>query len=328
MKLKILISIVSLEIICLIVLLYFFYANSSFFINYPTNWIEKNELFLTGSNTVKYYYEPKPNRKVQRSLKSLGEKYDYMITNTYNQDTLHEKENILLRKPKDIFRIITLGDSFTFGSNLNTEETYPSQVEKILNTSLHCKNIKRFEIVNLGVLGYDIQYSVERYKIRGQKYDPDLIVWFVIQDDLVRINELMFEKTLQYEQEMKMNGELKKLEEKGIFSANYKRAREDIIRRLGEQKILDLQKKYLSALNTYYDKKLVVTTFPFTKEKYKQILKDFSASRPNIFYYDDLINIYDYDMYFPDYHPNQLGAKAIAQDLANYLIKKSIIPCN
>ena len=38
-------------------------------------------------------------------------------------------------------------------------------------------------MLNLGLYGYDIEYAVERFRVRGQKYDPDLIIWLIKDDD-------------------------------------------------------------------------------------------------------------------------------------------------
>ena len=58
-----------------------------------------------------------------------------------------------IKKNKDTFRIITLGDSFTFGMYINTKDNWTELLEDKLNSDMGCKNISMFEVINLGVGG-------------------------------------------------------------------------------------------------------------------------------------------------------------------------------
>ena len=60
---------------------------------------------------LKYYYELKPNITEEDQPEWLEEKAIY----TYNNDGLNERYNYEIEKKEDVIRIITLGDSFTFG---------------------------------------------------------------------------------------------------------------------------------------------------------------------------------------------------------------------
>ncbi len=75
-------------------------------------------------DSLKSFYEPKPHTKAVQSLKFLGDEYNYSVTYTYNNDGLHQKENTPVNKSVGTYRIMTVGDSFTFGYNLNTEDTF------------------------------------------------------------------------------------------------------------------------------------------------------------------------------------------------------------
>jgi len=129
------------------------------------NPINKDELIFSEEGNLKYFYERKPNSIDSKKQEWLPNNYDYEIT--INAESLNERFDYSSDKPQDVFRIITIGDSFTYGKYVNTKENYPERLEDLLNKELKCQNIKRFEVINLGMGGYDIEYSVHRFKIRG-----------------------------------------------------------------------------------------------------------------------------------------------------------------
>lgn len=286
--------------------------------------ILKSNVISKRTNTLKYFYEYKPG------IKNIT--LDWENTNgpknpTYkiNPDRLNQTTSFNVDKPKDVIRIVALGDSFTFGENVNTEDNYPSQLQGLLDKE--CKN--KFEILNLGVGGYDIQYTVEKYKLRGLKYDPDLILWFVIDADMLRMNEIMMPILEFKRKEMKASGEDKAEIKRGNMYAAAKKSAEDVRNKFGEEYILNLQKKYFKEIYQVFNKKLLIFTFPFAIDKYASLLKEVSVSNHNGLFYNQIPNIYTIDgAALPDRHPSPLGHKLIAQNLFEYLTKNKLIPCN
>lgn len=85
-----------------------------------------------------------------------------------------------LKKSKDTFRILCLGDSYTFGVYVDQGKTYPEQLESILNEN---KSGPKFEIINGGVSGYTLSDEYDYYKNKLHNLDPDfVIVGFVMND--------------------------------------------------------------------------------------------------------------------------------------------------
>ena len=76
-------------------------------------------------------------------------------------------------KPSSSFRILCLGDSWTFGTNVGQEETYPQQLQKLLKQEFPEAD---FEVLNLGVLGYTSYQGLELIKRHGMNLAPDLLV--------------------------------------------------------------------------------------------------------------------------------------------------------
>ncbi len=189
---------------------------------------------------LKYYYEPYANSRPKFSSNFAKENATYTI----NEDALNERKNYNLLKPQKTFRIITLGDSFTFGLYVDTKDNWTELLEDMLNKRMKCGNIDKFEVINLGIWGYDIQYSVERYKLRGKKYNPDLIIWLIV--DLLRMNEelrgKMFALKEQYDKQHK------KIE--NVYEPFIK-ARNETIQRLGKGKILEYQQTEFQEIRKY-----------------------------------------------------------------------------
>ncbi len=279
-----------------------------------------------------YFYEPMPNMRQEFGkgfVQELGYPPGSQIVYSINNDGLNQKSNYSVKKPDKVYRIVTIGDSFTFGDNVSTGDNYPSQLEDILNKQCISKDVNKFQVINLGVPGYDIRYAVERYKIKGRKYDPNLILWFIIGDDFRRIDEEQIPKvSLLHKRIIDTQGQ-----DAGLIDAIYHGAWKSAIKEVvhdfgGENNVLNLQKNYLLGLSSYFKKTLVTFAFPSTPKIDKQLLYSFSKSRPKTWFYANTVDIYrDSDYYLNDKHPSPDGYKIIVQDIFNYMLKNKIIPC-
>jgi len=97
-----------------------------------------------------------------------------------NSDGLRDYEYDI-NKSNNTFRIIVLGDSFSFGWGVELDDVYMKVLERKLNNL--SKEIK-YEVINLGVAGYNSKQEVELFKLKGIKYKPDLIIiGFTNNDD-------------------------------------------------------------------------------------------------------------------------------------------------
>ena len=329
---KLLIGIITFQLILVCLLVIKIYRQEKKVRGTSVNPISKDSLLFPKNGNYKYFYEHKPNTTQTLSstlIDELGYPSGTEIKYTINSDGLNQISDYPVKKPDNVYRIITLGDSYTFGENVNTQDNYPSQLEKKLNENLKCKNIKSFQVLNLGMEGYDISYAVARYKLRGQKYNPDLVLWFIIDADLLRIDELQIPKTKYYDDKLKQSGEEDKLAKAGIFYQGWHQALAEIVNSLGgEDKVLNLQKQYFSEFSNYYGGPLLIFDFPPLDNKYKNTLNDFKNSRKNTILYDNLTTIYENpESFLEDGHPSPKGYTAIVDNLYNYLTKNNVIPC-
>lgn len=86
-----------------------------------------------------------------------------------------------MEKGIGVYRIFVVGDSFTFGSGVGNEETFPAVLKGLLNDE---RAGTHFEVLNLGIPGAstDIEYTrLTRYL----DYSPDLVILQTHPDDIL-----------------------------------------------------------------------------------------------------------------------------------------------
>lgn len=326
---KIILAVSLIELIVIVILTINFYRNKNHVLGTKVsiNPIEKQDLIFSEAGDLKHFYEPKPNIIKSKKAEWLPVGYDYTIT--INADSLNERFDYSADKPQDVFRIIALGDSFTYGEYVNTKDNYPEQLEDLLNNFSSCLNIKKFEVINLGVGGYDIEYAVTRFKKHGVKYSPDLILWLLKNDDIYEIKEQISAKSEEYRKEMVESGELKKYEEKGMFYIYNVKASEDVAKIFGKEKVLEYQFAALKSLWTIYKNPLLVLSFPTRLNKEEQeFIEKFINESSNAYFYGQLPVPVNPDTALPDGHPNKEGYSLFANNIFRYLTDNHLIPCN
>jgi hypothetical protein len=81
-----------------------------------------------------------------------------------------------------LFRVAVLGDSFTFGFGVKEEETYPAVLQRILNESPLGRE-RRFEVLNLGVVGYNTRDEAAVLESKALPLEPRrVIIGYVLND--------------------------------------------------------------------------------------------------------------------------------------------------
>jgi lysophospholipase L1-like esterase len=280
--------------------------------------IENKQIQKIKTDSYKYYYDLYPDA-TGTSTKPWNNE---IIQNKYNNDALNDTKNYALNKDSDTFRIVTLGDSFTYGLYVRTEENWTEILENILNKNISkiSNNIKKIEVINLAVYAYGPSYSVERFRQKGQKYNPDLIIWLLT--DPQRIDEVVSQKNQECLHKFNSKPTAKDLEK--CFS----NARLESINDFSEQEIIDFQINKIKEIFNYYDHKILFIDY---FNDHQEILKNinnqytFSGIRSKDYLYnkhsDKQITFYPYD-----YHPNKLGHSLIAQSIYQKILQLNLIP--
>jgi len=102
------------------------------------------------------------------------------------------------------FRILVLGDSFTFGYGVENEETYPAQLQKILNERMDGK----VEVINAG---YASGYAPDAYyaylKKEGFVLQPDMVlIGFFVGNDFIDFSEEQWVEVDEFGLPVKLSG--------------------------------------------------------------------------------------------------------------------------
>jgi lysophospholipase L1-like esterase len=86
----------------------------------------------------------------------------------------HRDREYTVEKPADVYRIVILGDSTTFGWGVPEEQTVAKILERRLNEDPARR--RRFEVLNAGVGNYDTVQEYTHYLTFDRAFHPDLVV--------------------------------------------------------------------------------------------------------------------------------------------------------
>ncbi len=96
-----------------------------------------------------------------------------------NSRSLRYKEIPVGRQPNTV-RLLALGDSTTFGWGVEQDETYPAQLERILQEK-HPEVV--IQVLNGGVPGYTSFQGLHHFKRNCLPYEPDIVLFgYIVQD--------------------------------------------------------------------------------------------------------------------------------------------------
>ncbi len=93
------------------------------------------------------------------------------VSVTYNSDGWRDLEHDV-EKPKGVFRILMLGDSFMEANSVKLDDTFHRQVEELAR-AIGNNNV---EVINMGVAGYGTLQEYLVFQEIGHLYNPDLVL--------------------------------------------------------------------------------------------------------------------------------------------------------
>ncbi len=282
----------------------------------------------TSYSKLKYFYEPIAYQSSINPVPYEAQTVQYLI----NGDGLNDLGEYTKQKAKNVYRILVFGDSFTFGTYVNTAESYPEVLEQAMANSCMSKKI---EVLNFGVQGYDLEYMIERMRLKGVEYDPDLVIFLLKENDVNRI----FSQTLDRFSNMiskKNNIPVKDLPKEAIqFGTNefgseqektemFRIASIETGEEIPEEELIAHNIRLLKELDSMNSKEKLIISFPDGYKNtinIKKSIENFVNNNKNFVFYDGLPNINEQGLTIKnDLHPNVEGHRRIANSIKDYLL--------
>ena len=320
---------------CLILIIglsYYYYSKyASRVLGVSVARINKENIDAHVERNLEHYYEWSANQSIIYKSRWLHQ----TVTKYTNDDGILGQKNYDLIKPKGVFRILTIGDSFTEGMYVALDETYPKKLETLLNRLRPCASILQYEVINLGVGGYDIEYSAARFHSKGLKYNPDLVIWLLKDDDFIERAEVNFSREAQYTEYVQntLGGDIKKFDQyqKWVDVLNYDEGLESLVHRIVVKEDIEKSshKYYLSEQDSAVKSvaellgtPLILTTFSDTKPEFKARMKVWANEYPNIKFFSDIpvlkpgVETFEPD----DGHPNTTGHTVLSESIYQHVL--------
>jgi len=127
---------------------------------------------LVASRRMVWERHPEPGAGY--TLMKPSSHYEWQsITVSINSHGLRGSETPY-EKPPATYRILNLGDSVAMGWGVHVEDTYGQQLEALLNEEE--TGDLRYEVINAGVPGWNLENALAYLQAEGLKYEPDLIL--------------------------------------------------------------------------------------------------------------------------------------------------------
>jgi hypothetical protein len=193
--------------------------------------------------------------------------------------------------------------------NVDTGKSWPDKLETLLNDSPICTAGTNFEVINLGVPGYDIEYTIERFIGRGMKYSPDLVVWFPTEYE--RVLEKMIPKFKDFE------------------SNYFLKAKRTSVKELGKENIIKRQQQAVDRFIDSYSGNLLIIKSAFERSEYDSEFKKPFIKRPKTIYVEEerLWDSLEPSSYLPDRHFSERGHMLFAEKIYKLLNDKKDLFC-
>ncbi len=91
-------------------------------------------------------------------------------------------------KDPDVYRLMAVGDSYTYGHGVPRQQSFPNLLEQILG-----KNIagRQFEVINAGVPGYNMDQEYRFFTSRLLELKPDFVILALEEKDIL-VNNVLY----------------------------------------------------------------------------------------------------------------------------------------
>ena len=121
------------------------------------------------------FWRYRPNQDLIASYPVEGKLRAKPIRVRTNAFGLRDRERTR-EKPPGVFRILSLGESTTFGDKLEMTDNYSYRLEDLLNADRAVG--RRVEVWNCGIPSYSSYQSLRWLELDGLGYQPDLVLFY------------------------------------------------------------------------------------------------------------------------------------------------------
>ena len=106
-------------------------------------------------------------------MKVMNEPFIFGLNPKHPEINSHGLRNdeISLSRPKDVFRILVLGDSVAYGEGLRKQDAFPDRLQSLLRAT-HPNT----EVLNASVIGHTTYNELHYYLARGRAFQPNLVI--------------------------------------------------------------------------------------------------------------------------------------------------------
>ncbi len=136
----------------------------------PTQWVKVPEQVWSEPHPMLGWYH-------QKNKTAVLKKGALEIPIHTNSMGFRGSREYQIQQPTSVTRILSLGDSFTFGWGVEDNETFSAQLEK---------QNSNFEVLNLGVSGYGLDQIYLSYQLIGKQFHADYVLITIFPEDFWR----------------------------------------------------------------------------------------------------------------------------------------------
>ena len=277
--------------------------------SYSINEIDQNSIYIPDNSRYEYFYDARSNIFLEE---------EEVFPAGLNAEGFRDRYDYELQAKSNVVRIVTLGDSNTYGLHVPVENIFPEFLEDLLNEAPLCAG-KKYEVINLGMHGYDLLFAEERFRLRGTQYNPDVVLWYIQGNDLDEYENEEQKILVQLRNEGFDDGQ-----EAAII------AREEVYKTYKKSTIVNLQLSTLQNVREYYDGKLLLfgASDYFNLYSHTEI-KHAVGRAKNIEVFWPFSKILDEHIIDNFGHPNPDGHAFIAESVYAHLASHpELLPCD
>lgn len=117
----------------------------------------------------------------------------HFLSSVYSKIYLPRYNNF--ESTENVYRILCLGDSITYGIGAGFENSYPVQLEQILNEKVKGQ---KFKIFNLGVPGYNSAQVLQTLKKNLAALKPNMVIVLVGDNDFWNFRQITWQKSKEW----------------------------------------------------------------------------------------------------------------------------------